>query len=141
VNVKGIFLTAKFAIPVMKKAGKGNIINLASISGVKPREGSGAYSTSKAAAIHLTKELALEVAANNIRVNCINPVAVDTPMFAGLMPEGVTKEVAEKALRSTIPIGRLATPDDVAYAALYLASDESAMLTGTSINVDGGRGV
>jgi 3-oxoacyl-[acyl-carrier protein] reductase len=141
VNVKSIFLTAKFAIPLMKKAGKGNIINLASVSGIKPREGSGAYSTSKAAAIHLTKELALEVAGNNIRVNCINPVALNTPMFEGLIPQGVAKEDAEKGLKSTIPIGRLATPEDVAYAALYLASDESAMLTGTSINVDGGRGI
>ena len=141
VNVKGIFLMAKYAFPVMKEAGRGSIINLASISGIKPREGSGAYSTSKAAAIHLTKELALEAAKDNIRVNCVNPVAVQTPMFAQFMPEGATEEEGKKVLEGTVPLGRLATTEDIAYAALYLASDESAMLTGTSINVDGGRGI
>lgn len=141
VNLKSIFLMAKYVFPVMKKAGKGVIINLASISGIRPREGSGAYSTSKAAAIHLTKELAMEVAKNNIRVNCINPVAVPTPMISGLIPEGADEEKAKKALIDTIPLGRLATPEDIAYAAVYLASDESSMITGTCINVDGGRGI
>ena len=137
----GILMGSDSDLPVMKKAGKGTIINIASISGIRPREGSGAYSTSKAAAIHLTKELALEVAANNIRVNCINPVAVPTPMYDELMPEGVAKKDFDKVLKNTIPLGRLATPEDVAYAALYLASEESAMLTGAGINVDGGRGI
>lgn len=141
VNVKGMFLTAKYAVPVMKGAGRGVIINLASSSGIRPRKGSTAYASSKAAAIHLTKTLALELAANNIRVNCINPVAVETPMLAKFGPEGVGVEEAKKAVIETIPLGRLAVPDDVAYAALYLASDEAAMLTGTCINVDGGRGV
>lgn len=141
VNVKAIFLMAKYVFPVMKAAGRGNIINLASVSGIRPREGSCAYSTSKAAAIHLTKELALEGAKNNIRVNCINPVAVNTPMFAGFMPEGTTLDESRKMLRATVPLGRLAEPEDIAYAALYLASDESSMLTGTNINVDGGRGI
>ena len=141
VNVKSIFLMAKYIFPIMKKAGKGSVINLASISGIGPREGLGAYATSKAAAIHLTKELAMEVAGNNIRVNCINPVAVYTPMASQLMPEGADVELATKALCETVPLGRLAVPEDIAYAALYLASDESSMLTGTCINVDGGRGI
>ena len=141
VNVKGIFLITKSAFPVMKEAGGGVVINLASISGLRPRPGSSAYATSKAAAIMLTKELALEGAPKNIRVNAINPVAADTPMLPGLLPEGVDMNEAKKALIDTVPLGRLAKPEDVAYAALYLASDESAMLTGTSINVDGGRGI
>jgi len=141
VNVKGIFLMAKYAFPVMKEAGSGVVINLASISGLRPRPGGSAYATSKAAAILLTKELALEGAPNNIRVNAINPVAADTPMLPGLLPEGVDMNEAKKALVKTVPLGRLAKPEDVAYAALYLASDESSMLTGTCINVDGGRGI
>jgi len=141
VNVKSIFLTAKYAVPVMKEARSGVIINVGSISGIRPRKGFSAYASSKAAAIHLSKALALELASSNIRVNAINPVAVDTPMIPQLIPEGADVGEAKKALIDTIPLGRMATPEDVAYAALYLASDESAMLTGTCINVDGGRGV
>jgi 3-oxoacyl-[acyl-carrier protein] reductase len=141
VNVKSIFLTSKFAYSVMNETGGGSIINIASISGVRPRPGNLAYASSKAAAIMLTKALALELAPNKIRVNCINPVAVDTPMLNKFSPEGLDKEEFRKNARSSIPLGRLATPDDVAYAALYLASDESSLLTGSSIEVDGGRGI
>lgn len=141
VNVKGIFLMNKYAFPVMKEAGSGVVINLASISGLRPRPGSSAYASSKAAVINLTRILALEGAPNKIRVNAINPVAADTPMLPGLLAEGVDMNEAKKALIDTVPLGRLAKPEDVAYAALYLASDESAMLTGTSIDVDGGRGI
>lgn len=141
VNVKGIFLMAKFTVPVMKETGKGVIINIASISGVRPRLKTCAYASSKAAAIHLTKALALELARFNIRVNAINPVAVDTPMLTWLLPEGPAAVEARKKLLTTIPLGRIATPEDIAYAALYLASDESGMMTGASIDVDGGRGI
>jgi 3-oxoacyl-[acyl-carrier protein] reductase len=137
VNVKGIFLGCKYAIPVMKKQGGGVIVNTASISGVRPRAGSSAYSTSKGAAILLTKALAIELAPSKIRVNCINPVAAETPMLPGL---GITKEVI-KGIVATIPIGRMAQPMDIAYAALYLASDESSMVTGVALDVDGGRGI
>jgi 3-oxoacyl-[acyl-carrier protein] reductase len=141
VNVKGIFLMAKYTVPVMKKAGKGAIINLASMSGIRPRQGSAAYASSKAAVIHLTKTLALELASDNIRVNCINPVAVETPMFAQLTPEGKDLKEVLRGLIETIPLGRIATAEDIAYAAVYLASDEATMLTGICINVDGGRGI
>jgi len=141
VNVKGIFLAAKYAAPIMKKAGKGVIINLASVSGLRPRPGNSAYATSKAAAIHLTKVLALEFASSNVRVNAINPVAADTPMLPQLLGENVDMKEAEKMLVAGIPLGRLAQPEDIAYAALYLASDESSMVTGSCIYVDGGRGV
>jgi 3-oxoacyl-[acyl-carrier protein] reductase len=141
VNVKSIFLTARSIVPIMREAGGGVIINLASISGVRPRPGNIAYATSKAAVIHLTKALALEVAPYKIRVNCINPVGTDTPMLGKFFAEGVSLEEGKKATINTIPLGRLSLPDDVAYAALYLASDESAMLTGSGIDVDGGRGI
>ena len=137
VNVKGIFLGAKYAIPVMKKQGGGVIINTASISGVRPRPGQSPYSTSKAAAIFLTKALAIEVAALNIRVNCINPTATETAMLPQL---GATKETI-KNIVATIPMGRLAQPIDIASAALYLASDEASLVTGIGLDVDGGRGI
>jgi 3-oxoacyl-[acyl-carrier protein] reductase len=140
-NVKSIFLTAKSIIPMMKEAGGGVIINLASISGIRPRPGNIAYATSKAAVILLTKALALEVAPFKIRVNCINPVGTVTPMLGKFFAEGVSLEEGKKATIKTIPLGRLSMPEDVANAALFLASDESSMLTGTGIDVDGGRGI
>jgi 3-oxoacyl-[acyl-carrier protein] reductase len=136
VNVKGIFLGAKYAIPFMKKQGGGVIINTASISGLRPRPASNAYATSKGAAITLTKALAIELAPFGIRVNSINPVAAETPMLAKLTPPG-----GEKMLTQSVPLGRLARADDVAYAALYLASDEASMVTGIGLGVDGGRGI
>jgi 3-oxoacyl-[acyl-carrier protein] reductase len=141
VNVKSIFLITKCAAPVMKGSGGGAVINTASISGVRPRPGNIVYASSKAAVIHLTKALALDLAPYKIRVNCINPVAADTPMLNLFFPAGVNVDQARKATVDSIPLGRLTMPEDVAYAALYLASDESAMLTGACINVDGGRGI
>jgi len=140
-NVKSIFLTAKSIVPMMKAAGGGVIINLASVSGIRPRPGNIAYSTSKAAVILLTKALALEVAPFKIRVNCINPVGTDTPMLGKFFAEGVSLEEGKKATIGTIPLGRLSMPEDVANAALFLASEESSMLTGAGIDVDGGRGI
>jgi 3-oxoacyl-[acyl-carrier protein] reductase len=138
VNVKAIFLAFKYAAPVMKKQGGGAIVNTASISGVRPRPGQSPYSTSKAAAIFLTKALAIEAAPHKIRVNCINPTATETPMIPKL---GATTPEAVKGIVGTIPLGRLAQPTDIAYAALYLASDEASMVTGIALDVDGGRGI
>jgi 3-oxoacyl-[acyl-carrier protein] reductase len=145
VNVKGIFLGAKYALPYMKKQGGGVIINTASISGVRPRPGLIAYSTSKAAAIMLTKALAIEFAPFKIRVNGLNPVAAETPMLGKFMtPEGAKGEQLEagrKRFIDTVPLGRLAQAEDVAYAALFLASDEASLITGANLEVDGGRGI
>ena len=137
VNVKGIFLACKYAVPVMKQQGGGVIINTASISGVRPRPGQSPYATSKAAAIMLTKAFAIELAPYKIRVNCINPTATETAMLPKL---GATED-AKKGIIATIPMGRMALPIDIAYAALYLASDEAAMVTGIGLDVDGGRGI
>ena len=141
VNVKGIYLGAKYAVPVMKKAGQGVIINTASIGGVRPRKGRLAYASSKAAAIMLTKVLALELAPFHIRVVGINPVITDTPFIRRFIPKGKTWKEHSQALMSTVPIGRMAQPEEIAHAALYLASKEAAMVTGTCLDVDGGRGV
>ncbi len=144
-NVKSIFLACKYGVPFMKKQGEGVIINTASIGGVRPRPGISAYNTSKGAIITLTKALAVELAPSKIRVNCINPVAAETLFLVRAVTGGSTKdEKYEEGIKRTlesIPLGRLAQPEDVAYAALYLASDDSSMVTGVSLNVDGGRGI
>ncbi len=135
VNVKGIFLAVKYVAPEMKKAGGGVIINTASMLGLRPEAYISPYASSKGAVIILTKALALELAPDNIRVNCISPMLTETPMIA------VVPEEQKKAIVSATPLGRLAKPEDIAYAALYLAAGESSMLTGANINVDGGIGV
>jgi 3-oxoacyl-[acyl-carrier protein] reductase len=139
INLKGVFLGCKYAIPVMKRQGGGVILNTASMAGVRPRIGSLPYAASKGGVITLTKALALELAPYRIRVNCLAPVAADTPLFFGML--GENREAGLKAFLETIPWGRLATADDIAHAALFLVSDEAEMITGTCLQVDGGRGL
>ena len=141
VNVKSVFLTMKYTIPIMRKSGGGAILNLASMGGVRPLKGTNCYASSKAAVIHLTKAVALEVTQDNIRVNYINPAAVDTPMLPQFRAEGVDLNEFYAGAKASMPLGRIAKPEDVAYAALYLASDEASLLTGTGIDVNGGRGI
>jgi 3-oxoacyl-[acyl-carrier protein] reductase len=139
VNVKGVFLCSRAAVPALRDGG-GSIIVTASIMGVRTRPGFTAYAASKAAAIHLARTLALELAEDGIRVNCLAPVATDTPMLDTFVGDRDPEE-GRAAFISTIPLGRLAQPADVASAALYLASDESAYITGVVLPVDGGRGI
>lgn len=141
INVKGIFLITKRAVPIMKKARGGVIINMASVAGLRPRIGSAAYASSKAAVINLTKELALELASDNIRVNCICPVVADTAMASQMIPDNADVEEFKKEIVGTIPLGRICRPEEIAYSALFLASDESAMITGSCLSIDGGRGI
>lgn len=141
VNVKSVFLTMKNIIPVMRKSGGGAIMNLASMGGVRPLKGTNCYASTKAAVIHLTKAVALEVTQDNIRINYINPAAVDTPMLPQFRPEGMDLDEFYAGAKASMPLGRIAKPEDVAYAALYLASDEASLLTGTGIDVNGGRGI
>lgn len=145
INLKSVFLGLKYAIPIMKKQGGGVIINTSSIIGVRPRPRLNAYLASKAAVINLTRGVALELAEHNIRVNCINPVATDTPMFPKFIDDsGLVDEKFEEAKTqfiAGIPLGRLASAEDVANAALFLASDEASFLTGVSLDVDGGRSI
>ncbi|WP_319530753.1 glucose 1-dehydrogenase [uncultured Cohaesibacter sp.] len=137
VNVKAVFLAAKRAIPMMRKRGGGVIINTASTAGLRPRPGLVVYNSSKGAVISLTKSMAVELAPEQIRVNALCPVAGETGMLHLFMGED-TPEMREKFC-STIPIGRLSTPRDMANAALYLASDEADFITGVALEVDGGR--
>jgi NAD(P)-dependent dehydrogenase (short-subunit alcohol dehydrogenase family) len=135
VNVKGVFLGMKHAIPPMRKGGGGCIINMSSIAGlVGHKHSSLAYIASKGAVTLLTKATAVHHAKDNIRVNSIHPCTVDTPLVADLFRDPERK----KARFDEVPMGRLATTQDVAYAALYLASDEASFITGVGIPVDGG---
>ncbi len=136
-NVKSIYLTALHAIPVMPDGG-GTIINTASTAALRPRPGLTWYNGSKGAVTTLTKSMAVELAPKNIRVNALCPVAGNTPMLGAFMGGEVTPDMEEK-FRATIPLGRLSTPQDMASAALFFASDEAEFLTGVCLEVDGGR--
>ena len=111
----------------------------ASTSAIRPRPGVQSYSASKGAVVTLVKSLALESAPFGVRVVAIAPVATETPMLATFMGKKVVDEEGMTRYRATVPLGRLNTPDDLARAALFLASDDAAMITGTCIEVDGGR--
>src|SRR6201985_2332569 len=134
VNVKSLYLGAIHAVPVFRRQGSGNIVNVASTAGVRPRPGLTWYNGSKGAAISLTKAMAIELAPENIRVNAICPVAGETPLLGQFMG-GDTPELRAK-FRASVPLGRLSTPADIANAALYLASDEGAFITGVALEID-----
>ena len=137
VNVKAVYLTAKFVVPKMKQAGQGVILNIASTAGVSPRPNLTWYNASKGWLITATKSMAAELAPFGIRVNAINPVAGETPLLASFMGED-TPENRQRFL-STIPLGRFSTPEDVAETACFLCSNEASMITGVALEVDGGR--
>ncbi len=141
VNVRGVFLGCKHVIPHMIEAGGGAIVNIASIGAVAPRPGVTPYNGTKGAVLTMTKGLALECARHNIRVNAVNPVAADTGFMKGAMGVDGLDDEATARLVTTIPRGRLCEPRDVAAAVTFLASDDGDFLTGTAINVDGGRSV
>jgi 3-oxoacyl-[acyl-carrier protein] reductase len=138
INVKGVFLACQAVVPVFRRRGGGVIINIGSTAGLRPRPGLSAYNATKGAVHVLTKSLAVELAPDGIRVCAIAPVATETtllPSFLGPAPGMREKFIA------TIPLGRLALPQDIADAALFLASAEAKFITGNIMEVDGGRGV
>ena len=139
VNVKGIYLSAMHVVPVFRKRGGGAFVNIASTGGLRPRPGLTVYNSSKGAVILMSKSMAAEFGPDQIRVNCINPVfCPDTGLsieFAG----GQNTPEVQARFRATVPMGRLSTVVDVAKAALFLASDEAAFISGTCLEVDGAR--
>lgn len=139
VNVRGVYLGCRYAVPVMKKQGGGVILNTASTAAIRPRPGLNAYAASKGAVIAWTKALALELAPSKIRVVAIAPVATDTPMLPTFMGKTAVDDKGREAMVRTIPLGRLNAPEDLARAALFAASDDAQMVTGTCLEVDGGR--
>ena len=141
VNVGSIYLLAHLSIPEMKKRGGGSIINLASVQGYACQRGVAAYATSKGAIHSLTRALALDHAADNIRVNSISPGSVRTPMLARSAAHFAPDLSAEEAFArfgAAHPLGRIGTPEEVAELAAFLASDKAGFCTGGDYLVDGG---
>ena len=137
VNTKSVYLSARHVVPVMKHQESGVILNIASTAGVSPRPNLSWYNATKGWMITATKSMAVELAPFGIRVNALNPVAGETPLLKSFLGED-TPEMRAKFL-STIPLGRFSTPQDLGNAALFLCSDEAAMITGIGMEVDGGR--
>jgi 3-oxoacyl-[acyl-carrier protein] reductase len=139
VNVKSIYLSAIHAMPAFRKLGGGCFVNIASTAGVRPRPGLTVYNSSKGAVITMSRSMAAEFGPDKVRVNVVNPVfSPDTALSADFAGGAITEE-AKKAFLATIPLGRFSTALDIANACLYLACDESAMVSGACIEVDGAR--
>ncbi|MHB1348101.1 MAG: SDR family NAD(P)-dependent oxidoreductase [Candidatus Humimicrobiaceae bacterium] len=136
INLKSTYLCCKYAIPEIIKSGGGSVINTASSAGVIGVPGCDAYTATKGAIVSMTRSMAAEYGLFNVRVNCIVPTHIYTPMF-----EESTKNVAgfdENKFLETFPLGKYGKPEDIANAALFLASDESSFTTGSMVTVDGG---
>ncbi len=138
VNVKSVYHSAIHAVPVFRRQGHGNFINIASTAGLRPRPGLTWYAATKGAVITMTKSMAVELAPDNIRANAINPVVSATGLLKDFLPGPDTPEARARFV-ATIPLGRMSTPRDVAAACLFLASEDAEFLTGVCLEVDGGR--
>jgi 3-oxoacyl-[acyl-carrier protein] reductase len=139
VNIKSLYHMAVHALPVIRAAGGGSVINIASVGALRPRPGMTWYNATKSAMLTITQSMAAELAPDKIRVNAIAPVVGRTAMLGHMFGDAVDEGVAK--LMSTIPLGRLAEPEDIAAAAAFLASDDAAFITGITLPVDGGRTV
>ena len=139
VNLKGAFWSAQAAVPALRTRGGGTIVFTSSLQGVMARPGFTPYTAAKHGVIGLARGLALELAADQIRVNAIAPAPTDTPFLAEVLP-GMADDPGDALarFRDSIPLGRLAEPDDIADAVLWLASEESRMVTGHTLVADGG---
>ncbi len=137
VNSKSVFLCGKYFVPHMKKKKKGSILNISSTAGISPRPNLNWYNATKGWMITATKAMAVELAPFNVRVNSLAPVAGETPLLKSFLGEDTVER--RNAFLSTIPIGRFSTPNDLGNAACFLCSDEASMITGSILEVDGGR--
>lgn len=138
VNLKAIFLAAKYAIPELRRSGGGVILNTASVDGLTAEVGIPAYCATKGGVVNLTRALALDHARDRIRVNCICPGATDTPLFRWHLSKAADPEAELRKREARIPLGRLLRPEEVANVAVFLASDEASGITRAAIVVDGG---
>jgi len=142
VNVKTLFITTKAVVSYMKERQKGSIVTIASISAVRPRPGLQAYIASKGAAESFARGVAIELAPFQIRVNTIHPGPADTQMLGQFAAQGADIEQTKQSVFvQSVPLGRLVNPSDIAGAVSYLLSNEASMVTGTTLHVDGGRGL
>jgi 3(or 17)beta-hydroxysteroid dehydrogenase len=140
VNLDAVFYGTQVALPVMRRYAPGSIVILSSISGIVAARNLAAYNSSKAAVRHLSKSIALHCARQGygIRCNSVHPTFIDTPMVEGMFASLGGPETARKKLGRQIPLGAIGEPDDVAHAIVYLASDESKLMTGAELVLDGG---
>ncbi len=138
VNLKGSFLVSKYALPALIEAGGGSIINISSAGGLVGLTNSSVYCASKGAIIAMTRALSLDVAVHGVRVNCICPGTMDTPFTERILQRQTDPEESRVLFAQAQPITRFAQPEEVATAVLYLASDDSSYMTGSTITVDGG---
>jgi len=138
INVKSIFHISNIIVPLMRQKGKGSIVNIGSVAGIRPRPGLTWYNSTKGAVNILSQSMAVELAPDNIRVNAICPVMGETGLLEAFMGLPDTPENRAKFV-ATIPMGRMSRPDDIARATLYLASDDANFITGVLLPVDGGR--
>jgi NAD(P)-dependent dehydrogenase (short-subunit alcohol dehydrogenase family) len=139
VDLDSVFFGCKLAIPLIAASGGGSIVNISSISGIIAGHNLAAYNSAKAAVTHLSKSVALHCAraGNGIRCNSVHPVFIDTPIIDKIAGVGDRNDVIQKLARQ-VPLGRVGEANDVAYAVLYLASDESKFMTGSELRIDGG---
>jgi len=138
VNLKGTYLVSRAAIPLLRRSGGGSLINLGSILSIVGMKERAAYCASKGGVHLLSKAMALDLAPDNIRVNCVCPGAVLTEMMEGILGAAPDPTVALQSRLAQIPLGRMGSPEEVAALVGYLASDEAAWLTGAAIPLDGG---
>jgi NAD(P)-dependent dehydrogenase (short-subunit alcohol dehydrogenase family) len=138
VNVRGVFNVTKAFLPAMVQRRSGAIINMASVGGIVGIRDRLAYCTTKFAVVGLTKSMAFDHAAEGVRVNCICPARVETPFVAARLREYPDPERAYREMAATQSVGRMGKPEEIAAAALYLASDEAAFVTGSALMIDGG---
>ncbi len=138
VNLKGVYLGCKYAIPLMRRQGGGVIVNTASVVALVGIENRAAYCASKGGVAALTRALALDHVRDGIRVNCVAPGSVDTPYFSEIIAQSPDPAALRKELEERQPMGRMGRAEEIAYAMLYLASEESSFVTGSVLVVDGG---
>lgn len=139
VNLTGVFLPSKAAIPALRRRGGGSIVNVSSAAGLIAWYDQAAYDASKGAVVNLTRSMALDFARDSIRVNCLVPAHVVTPMSEGFRAEAAEEaRMQRERLLETIPLGRFSQPEEIASGALFLASDESSYATGSTLVLDGG---
>jgi NAD(P)-dependent dehydrogenase (short-subunit alcohol dehydrogenase family) len=140
-NLTSVFLGCRTAIPLMRRGGGGAIVNVGSITGIRGTENMVAYSASKSGVTAMTASLALDHAADGIRINAIAPAAIRTRMVDGMLEEASDRDLATARLLSKHPIGRVGTPEEAAGVIAFLASEDAGFMTGLTIPVDGGRSI
>jgi len=141
VNLKGVFLACRHAVPELLKRGGGAIVNNSSINGLRGNTRLAAYCASKGGVVAITRAMALDYATHNIRVNCVCPASIETPLAQRHIASAPDPAERRRQITAKHPMGRIGTPEEVAYAVLFLASDEASFITGVALPIDGGRSI